>query len=177
MISVQNNAASGTLSVVGMHLAAALRRHHDACEHRGDVQRHLGRDTRAHLGFAHHSLLGDPHARPTVTRGCAGAGWQPAFSGHTKSAVLSGTFIGGLVFDLLPLALLWLAFSLVYLLVPHTKINFNAALVGGIVGGTLWHLNSIFGFLYVIAYQEQQQVYGGLGLVPAVHGGACISRG
>jgi membrane protein len=84
----------------------------------------------------------------------------------TKGLVTSMPIIGSLVFQLLPLVLLWLVFALIYQLVPHTKINFSAALVGGIVGGSLWHLNNLFGFLYASRVVSNSEIYGSLGLVP-----------
>ena len=66
-------------------------------------------------------------------------------------------------------------FALVYQLVPHTKIHFRAALVGGIVGGTLWHLNNVFGFLYASRIVSYSKVYGSLGLVPVFMAGLYFS--
>ncbi len=83
-----------------------------------------------------------------------------------KSLVNHMPLVGGLIFDLLPLVVLWLAFSLAYLLVPNTKVNLSAALVGGIVGGLLWHLNNVFGFLYVSRVVTNSKIYGSLGLIP-----------
>jgi membrane protein len=51
-------------------------------------------------------------------------------------------------------------------LVPNTKVRFNAALAGGIVGGSLWHLNNLFGSLYVSRFVSNTKIYGSLGLVP-----------
>ena len=88
---------------------------------------------------------------------------------HFKSVegfVTQMPFIGSLVFRLLPLVLLWLTFALVYLVVPNTKVQFGAALIGGVVGGSLWHLNNIFGFLYVSRVVSNSKIYGSLGLVP-----------
>jgi membrane protein len=84
-------------------------------------------------------------------------------------------FIGGLVFKLLPLMVLWLAFTLVYLLVPNTKVHFSAALIGGIVGGSLWHLNNVFGFLYVSRVVTNSKIYGSLGLIPVFMAGLYLS--
>jgi membrane protein len=74
--------------------------------------------------------------------------------------------IGKLIFQLLPVLVLWLAFTFVYQLVPNTKVNFSAAFVGGAVAGTLWYLNNVFGFLYVSRVISNVGFYGGLGLVP-----------
>ena len=75
-------------------------------------------------------------------------------------------FIGSLIFQLLPLVVLWLTFALVYQLVPNTRVRFGAAFVGGVVGGSLWHLNNLFGFLYVSRVVTNSKIYGSLGLVP-----------
>jgi membrane protein len=75
-------------------------------------------------------------------------------------------FIGSLIFQFLPLVVLWFAFALLYQLVPNTKVNFSAALVGGIVAGSFWHLNNVFGFLYVSRGVTNSKIYGSLGLVP-----------
>jgi membrane protein len=74
--------------------------------------------------------------------------------------------VGDFIFDLLPLVVLWLTFALAYLLIPNTKVHFGAALAGGIVGGSLWHLNNVFGFLYVSRVVTNSKIYGSLGLVP-----------
>jgi membrane protein len=59
--------------------------------------------------------------------------------------------------------------------VPNTKVNFSAALVGGVVGGTLWQLNSVFGFLYVSRIASNSKIYGSLGLVPVFMAGLYFS--
>lgn len=75
-------------------------------------------------------------------------------------------FIGSLLFDFIPVVLLWLIFSLVYLLVPNTKVNFSAAFIGGVVGGTAWHLNNVFGFLFASRLVTNSKIYGSMALVP-----------
>ena len=83
-----------------------------------------------------------------------------------KTLVGKMPFIGEMIFQFVPLVIVWLAFALIYLLVPNTKVRFDAALMGGIVGGSLWHLNNIFGFLYVSRVVTNSKIYGGFGLVP-----------
>ncbi|HEY5043132.1 MAG TPA: YhjD/YihY/BrkB family envelope integrity protein, partial [Verrucomicrobiae bacterium] len=75
--------------------------------------------------------------------------------------------IGNLIFQLLPLLVLWLAFSIIYQIVPNTKVRFSAALTGGVVAGSLWHLNNVFGFIFVSrSIQNSQMFYGKLYLIP-----------
>jgi membrane protein len=83
-----------------------------------------------------------------------------------KDYIAQTPVIGKFIFDLLPLLVLWLAFTLFYQLVPNTKVKFSAALIGGATAGTLWLLNNLFGFLYVSRVVMNSKIYGSLGLVP-----------
>ena len=51
----------------------------------------------------------------------------------------------------------------------------DAALIGGIVGGTLWHLNNLFGFLYVSRVVTNSAIYGKLALLPVFMAGLYFS--
>ena len=110
---------------------------------------------------------------PLLMAGALGLASSPHFIA-TRGAV-TDTVLGGLAFQLLPLFVLWLAFALAYQLVPNTKVHFRAALVGGLVGGTLWHLNGILGFLFVARVASYSKVYGSLGLVPVFMAGLYFS--
>ena len=72
----------------------------------------------------------------------------------------------GLLFKLLPVLVLCLSFGLFYMLIPNTKVNWKAALVGGVVGGMLWHFNNMFSVLYVSRVVSNSRFYGSLGMVP-----------
>ncbi|MBI5802737.1 MAG: YihY/virulence factor BrkB family protein, partial [Verrucomicrobia bacterium] len=73
-----------------------------------------------------------------------------------------------IVFQLLPFALLSLGFAGFYALLPATKVQWKAALVGGMVGGCLWQLNNLLSVLYVSRVVANNKVYGSLGMVPVV---------
>lgn len=73
-----------------------------------------------------------------------------------------------IVFQFLPFVLLSVGFAAFYALLPATKVHWRAALVGGIVGGTLWQLNNLLSVLYVSRVVSNSKVYGSLGLVPVV---------
>jgi membrane protein len=75
-------------------------------------------------------------------------------------------WLGSFVFYLLPYVVLSLAFALFYQLVPNTRVQPPAALVGGIVGGTLWQLNNKLSVLYVSKAVSYGQVYGSLSILP-----------
>jgi membrane protein len=74
--------------------------------------------------------------------------------------------LGNFIFKFLPLVVLWFTFALVYQMMPNAKVKFPAALAGGVVAGTLWHLNNVFGFIYVARTIQSSQMYGALALVP-----------
>jgi membrane protein len=93
----------------------------------------------------------------------------------TKNLVGQMPFVGNLIFEFLPLIVLWLTFALVYQLMPNTKVRFSAALAGGIMAGSLWHLNNIFGFLYVSRFVTNSKIYGSLFLVPVFMAGLYFS--
>lgn len=84
----------------------------------------------------------------------------------TQRLIVKMPILGPMIFPTLTLIVLWLAFTLFYEFMPNTKVRFRAALVGGIVGGTVWHVNNLFGFLYVSRVVSNSKIYGSLGLVP-----------
>lgn len=67
---------------------------------------------------------------------------------------------------LAPYLILWIGFALMYGLMPNTRVRFHAALIGGIVGGTLWQLNSLLNTMYVSRVVTYSKIYGSLGIVP-----------
>jgi membrane protein len=80
-----------------------------------------------------------------------------------------------LVFQVLPAVLLCLAFAILYSLIPNTKVHWRAALVGGLVGGGLFHLNNLVSVLYVSRVVSNSKIYGSLGLVPVFMIGLYLS--
>ena len=68
-------------------------------------------------------------------------------------------------FQLLPVVVLCITFTLFYMLIPNIRVRWNAALVGGIVGGVLFHLNNMVSVLYVSRVVSNSRIYGSLGLV------------
>jgi len=89
----------------------------------------------------------------------------PRFAG-VRQVVEAMPVISGIIFKFLPLVLLWFAFAAFYKIMPNTRVRLSAAAVGGFVGGSLWHLNNVFGSLYVSRVVTNSKIYGSLGLVP-----------
>ena len=67
-----------------------------------------------------------------------------------------------------PVMMLSLAFMLFYQTMPNTKVQWRASLVGGIVGGLLWHLNSQFNILFASSIVSTSKIYGPLSVLPVL---------
>jgi membrane protein len=77
-----------------------------------------------------------------------------------------GYYVMPVVFQVAPIVVLCLTFALLYMLIPNTKVHWGAALVGGLVGGILFHVNNVVSVLYVSRVVSNSKIYGSLGLVP-----------
>lgn len=75
-------------------------------------------------------------------------------------------WVGTLLFSLVPYVVLSGGFAFFYALMPNTRVEWRAALVGGIAGGCLWQLNNKLSVLYVSRVITYTSIYGSLGLVP-----------
>lgn len=88
---------------------------------------------------------------------------------------LVGTFLFNFGFQFLPVLLLCLAFGAFYMLMPNAKVHWSAALVGGLVSGSLFHLNNLVNVLYVSRVVSNSKIYGSMALVPVFMIGLYIS--
>ncbi|MBW1986346.1 MAG: YihY/virulence factor BrkB family protein [Deltaproteobacteria bacterium] len=90
---------------------------------------------------------------------------HPAIRGFFQT-VLPGIFDSASSY-LISFGLIWLAFTFIYLVMPNTRVRFLSALLGGIVGGSLWQVaqwiflwfqatatyyNAIYGALYQLLF-------------------------
>ncbi|HUI06894.1 MAG TPA: YhjD/YihY/BrkB family envelope integrity protein [Verrucomicrobiae bacterium] len=85
------------------------------------------------------------------------------------SALGKLTFAPGferVLLQVVPYVILWVGFALMYALMPNTQVRFHAALIGGVVGGTLWQLNSLLNTMYVSRVVTYSKIYGALGIIP-----------
>jgi membrane protein len=77
-------------------------------------------------------------------------------------------WLGQLVLQVVPLLILCLAFMLFYQCMPNTRVRWQASLVGGIVGGVLWHLNGQFNIFFASRIVTTSKLYGSLSAVPVL---------
>ncbi len=68
--------------------------------------------------------------------------------------------------SLLPFALLWLLFVLIYLVMPNVQVRLKSAIIAGIIGGSLYHLtqNLYIGTQVVVA--QYNAIYGSFAALP-----------
>jgi len=59
------------------------------------------------------------------------------------AGVLPLSWLINLVVRVFPVFLIIIAFSFIYVLVPNTKVHWRAAVVGGVIAGTLWNLGGV----------------------------------
>lgn len=71
-----------------------------------------------------------------------------------------------LVLRLLPYALLWLSFTLLFTLLPNTEVRTRSAVFGAVVAGTLWQFAQWAYVLFVIRLVRFSAVYGALWQLP-----------
>jgi membrane protein len=102
---------------------------------------------------------------PLVLAGVVGLASGPHFQ-STQKLLEHMPHIHSMLFKVVPLVVVCITFALFYKTVPNTKVHFSAALVGGAVGGTAWHVNNVFGFLYVSRVVTNSKIYGSLALLP-----------
>jgi membrane protein len=70
------------------------------------------------------------------------------------------------VFLLAPMVLTWATFTLLYLIIPNTRVPLRFALLGGFVAGTLWEVAKIGYTSYAARAISYSAIYGSLSVVP-----------
>jgi membrane protein len=75
-------------------------------------------------------------------------------------------FLPTIIAMVLPAVILTIGFAVFYALMPNTRVNWKAALVGGAVGGCLWQANNLLSVIYVGRVVSYTSIYGSLGAFP-----------
>jgi membrane protein len=91
-----------------------------------------------------------------------------ALTGRAEFAQAMSAIPGGhrLLLKLTPYLVLWAGFALLYGLMPNTRVQWRAALIGGLVAGTLWQLNSQLNTMYFSRVVTYSKIYGSIGIIP-----------
>lgn len=65
-----------------------------------------------------------------------------------------------------PYVLIWFIFSMLFYILPNTKVKFSAALVGGIIAGTLFQLTQYFYIYFQMGMSRYNAIYGSFAAFP-----------
>jgi membrane protein len=93
---------------------------------------------------------------------------------HTRSLMESSPWLAPVFAHVLPIVITSLTLALFYKLTPNTKVEFSAALLGGVFAGTAWHFYNQLGFLLASRAVAANLTYGSLFLVVLFMGGLYI---
>jgi len=86
----------------------------------------------------------------------------------TQKVELLGV-ISPLIFFLLkftPYVLIWALFTILYIIMPNTKVNFKAGLLGGVVAGTLYQIAQWAYISFQIGAAKYNAIYGSFAALP-----------
>jgi len=86
----------------------------------------------------------------------------------TQKIDLLGVFspIISLLLKSLPLCVIWLLFTFVYIFMPNTKVHFRAGLVGGIVAGLIYQIVQFAYITFQIGVSRYGAIYGSFAALP-----------
>ena len=70
------------------------------------------------------------------------------------------------VMRLIPFILVWILFTLLYIIMPNTRVKFSSALVAGIIAGTIFQLVQ-YGYIYFqVGVARYSTIYGSFAALP-----------
>ena len=86
----------------------------------------------------------------------------------TQRVALVGMFSPFISFMLkfLPYVLVWMLFTFLYVLMPNTKVQFRAGLVGGVVAGTLYQIAQATYISFQVGATRYNAIYGSFAALP-----------
>ncbi len=73
--------------------------------------------------------------------------------------------LGKVIYMLLPLFMTWIAFILLYHLVPYTRVRWWPSILAGILAGTLWEIAKFNFGIYVARAVNVSVIYGSVGSI------------
>ena len=81
----------------------------------------------------------------------------------------SKQYLGDLIrfaFKTLPYVAMWIAFSFMYIFMPNIRVRLPAAIICGVIGGTIWQLGQIGYVLFQVGVARYNAIYGTLAALP-----------
>ncbi len=86
--------------------------------------------------------------------------------------------VGSLILTLFkmgPYLLMWIAFAIIYVFMSNTRVEWPAAIAGGILGGTLWQLAQWSYVNFQVGVAKYNAIYGTMAALPIFMIWVCIS--
>lgn len=77
-----------------------------------------------------------------------------------------GKLVIGFMFKLFPIAFTWIAFTLMFAIMPNTRVSVKSAVVGGVISGTIWELAKVGYSIYQVKSTNYSVIYGSLAALP-----------
>ena len=86
----------------------------------------------------------------------------------TQKVALLGVFSPLISFSLkfTPYVLIWALFTILYIIMPNTRVNFKAGLLGGVVAGTLYQIAQLGYISFQIGAAKYNAIYGSFAALP-----------
>jgi membrane protein len=86
----------------------------------------------------------------------------------TERVALLGYFSEAIFFGLkiLPFCLIWALFSFLYILIPNTRVKFNAGILAGVIAGTLYQLAQGAYIEFQVGVARHNAIYGSFTALP-----------
>lgn len=110
---------------------------------------------------------------PALCIGALGMANGPGFQ-KTKELLSGIPFAESLLTTGLPVIVICFTLAMLYKLVPNTRVDFSAALVGGTLAGLAWHGYTRLGFLLASSAVNTNAIYGSLATIPLLMGGLYV---
>ncbi len=70
------------------------------------------------------------------------------------------------LFESMPYILIWILFTILYIIMPNTKVSLKAGLLGGVVAGTLYQIAQWAYITFQISAAQINAIYGSLAALP-----------
>jgi membrane protein len=75
-------------------------------------------------------------------------------------------FVGAALLFIVPFLLTWIVFTMLYKIIPNTRVYWRAAIIGSLVAGTAWELGKRLYILFNAKVMATYEIYGSLAAIP-----------
>jgi membrane protein len=90
------------------------------------------------------------------------------FEAYITNLPLHDTIASPILFfiRLTPYCLIWALFTFIYFFMPNTKVNLSSAIVGGVIGGTVYQITQRLYLIFQIGAARYGAIYGSFAALP-----------